>query len=108
MRSVNAAELVAETCGTRELEDIADCLGVKVFELPFGSIQGVSGVYLGEQFIGVKAGLDKESRKAVIAHELGHLLLHPHTNFLFAQELDYYDYLEQEANEFADALINKD
>ncbi|MCL6559889.1 MAG: ImmA/IrrE family metallo-endopeptidase [Firmicutes bacterium] len=91
--------------GTKPL-DIAADLGIRVFFLPFKSIKGIALSLGSEKFILIDSGLTEIERQLVCGHEVGHILLHPGTNFLFVLENTYfYSKHEYQANRFACELM---
>jgi Zn-dependent peptidase ImmA (M78 family) len=93
---------------TRCPYELADHLGIEIFEYAFRKIRGLI-FYLGERkILGVKANLPEHEKRAIIAHEIGHEELHPanvgyffikeHTNFVPGR-------YEREADLFAAMLL---
>lgn len=93
-------------CGSGRPEVLAEYLGVPVRYFPLGSLNGFYTVVLGQPFIVLHEDLEPGLRDAVLAHELGHHLLH---RDLAEKQLLLTDYgiflkesrLEYEANVFA-------
>jgi len=89
-------------------EELADLLEVSVFEssLPEG-ISGMQLNLLGQNFICLSDTLPAEERRATLAHELGHLVLHQEQNILFLTTYTYLSVgkLEEEADRFAAKLL---
>lgn len=86
--------------------DIAAFLGIEVIFLPLKAIKGVALSIGSRKFIHIDEGLSEIEQQLVCGHELGHLLLHGDSNFMFVQEHTYY-YPKQEyqANYFACQLF---
>lgn len=93
-------------CGSGRPEALARYLNVPVRYFPLGGLQGFYTVLLGQPFIVLHEDLEPGRRDAVLAHELGHHLLHRNladgsflmTDYgLFLKE----NRLEYEANVFA-------
>ena len=88
--------------------ELAEHLGIEIFEYAFRKIRGLIFHLDGRKIIGVKAGLPEYLKRAIIAHEIGHEELHPvnvgyffikeHTNFVPGR-------YEREANLFAAMLL---
>lgn len=90
---------------TNDPERIAHEMGIAVLYIPMSRIYGMA-VSLGEhKIIGVKADLPEEAQKLVIAHELGHFILHPEGSFMFILDHTFfYSKHEYQANMFALSL----
>lgn len=89
-------------------QELADLLDVPVLsaELP-SDLLGMHLKLLGQDFICLKPGLSPEERRATLAHELGHLLLHEDQNTLFLASSTFLRVgrLEEEADRFAAKLL---
>ena len=92
---------------TRDPFEIASNLGIVVLEEPLGSINGYYNKILDVQFIHVNCELSECQKRFVVAHELGHALLHPDFNFFFLNNETFFDIgkFEKEADQFAILLI---
>lgn len=86
---------------------IAKQLGIIVLEEELGSINGYYNEVMGYKFIHVNSELPDYHKRFVVAHELGHALLHPNFNYCFLKNhtLLNIDRYEKEANIFAIELI---
>ena len=83
-------------------------LGIYVIEEKLGTINGYFNEVLGIQFIHINSELyHDERRNFVVAHELGHAILHPNFNYNFLKTHTLYNVekYEKEANKFAFYLI---
>ena len=68
-------------------------------------LDGIAASIDGHKIIGVNSSLEEPLRRFVIAHELGHFVLHPEGNFFFVlRKTMLYGKLEYQANLFAVAL----
>lgn len=85
---------------------IAQEEGIKLLPVPFSKIYGTVFTLDGTTFIEYSALLeDEEQQKLVVAHELGHLYLHPEWSFLCVlRHTLFYNSFEYQANIFAAAL----
>lgn len=92
---------------TRDPYKIAKELEIIILEENLGSIQGYYNEVLDYKFIHVNTNLTDHKKRFVVAHELGHALLHPNLNhfFLTNHTLLSIDKYEKEANLFAFKLI---
>ena len=79
---------------------------VTITDLPVG-INGFYNNVLGFPFIYLNNQLNECELRAVCAHELGHMLLHPHMNTLYIKMKTIIngDRLEREADIFAACLL---
>lgn len=106
MSYIAHAEEIAKRYNTRDPFKIAKEAGIYVLYLQFNKqIYGVA-CSLGEyKFIGVNWGLDESAQKLVVAHELGHFILHPDENFFFISNYTLlHGKFEYQANLFAVGL----
>lgn len=97
---------------TNEPDELCDHLGIHI-TYEFLGEQDLLGYYInsGEyKFIVVHDGLDYYDRRVVIAHELGHALLHPelNTSFLKYNTFQSLEKYENQANAFAAHLLLPD
>lgn len=100
-------ERLVSNFNTRDPYVIASGLGIVVLEEPLGSINGYYNEVLDVRFIHVNCDLPDYQKRFVVAHELGHALLHPDFNFYFLKTHTYFNIgkLENEADKFAVLLI---
>jgi Zn-dependent peptidase ImmA (M78 family) len=97
---------------TRDPEKIAKELNIIIKKVPFKS-QKTKGFFkkqFSKRFIVINSNLDEFSQKIVVAHELGHALLHCSklTHYLHEYTLFPHGKHENEANKFAaELLINE-
>ncbi|MCM3651286.1 ImmA/IrrE family metallo-endopeptidase [Metabacillus litoralis] len=99
-----------EKFATRDPFVIADGLGIHI--IPWHFTDEVQGMYKYERknkFIFINKDLGEE-RKFVMAHELGHALLHPKHNTSFLKKNTYFPVskYEKQANQFAVSLLIPD
>jgi Zn-dependent peptidase ImmA (M78 family) len=99
-----------EKYDTNEPTELAECLGIHIVYEFLADVQGYyvnAGDY---KFIVVNNNLDYYDQRVVIAHELGHVLLHPTLNssFLKNNTLLCTDKYEYQANYFAANLLLPD
>lgn len=93
--------------GTRNPEILANKLGIKIHKRPFTRIMGYFKKELGKKYIVVNSNLDETTQTIVIAHELGHALLHSSKNSYYLHEYTLFPRgkFEIEANKFAAELL---
>ena len=95
--------------GTKNPYSLCSKLKIKILYLDLGEIKGVYKKVLTNKFIVINENLDEFCQKVVLAHELGHAILH---NSKEVQTLKDYDLfprfsnrIELEANTFAAELL---
>lgn len=98
--------------GTKNPYSLCSKLKIKILYLDLGEIKGVYKKVLTNKFIVINENLDEFCQKVVLAHELGHAILH---NSKEVQTLKDYDLfprfsnrIELEANTFAAELLIDD
>ena len=101
-----------EVYGTRNVYELVDRL--EIFLIRKQLSKNKKGRFLrnlfGDEFIFVSDTLSDEEEKIVIAHELGHLILHTHlsTSYYTSNHLQSKSKLEVQANKFAAELLIPD
>lgn len=96
------AQIVHKLCQkhhTRCPYQIAEALGIEILRYPFNSINGMALQNGEDIIITIKDGLTPEEEKYILAHELGHILLHPGSYFAARS---YTDFLPQKFEKQAD------
>ncbi|EJL43992.1 MULTISPECIES: ImmA/IrrE family metallo-endopeptidase [Brevibacillus] len=96
--------------GTNDPTTIARKMGILILFEDFKNIWGYFNISKRIPMIHVNRNLDEHLQRFVIAHELGHRILHPKVNvpFLRANTFQSIDRIEREANEFAVELLMPD
>lgn len=99
-----------EQHGTNEPTELADYLGISILYEYLGNNNGLYINQNGCKFILVNEILDYYDRRVVIAHELGHAVLHDNLNMTYLENNTYYsrDKFEYQANYFAANLLLPD
>lgn len=91
---------------------IAECAGIRIAILPLGEIAGNYLLIKRKRWIFVSDNISTDSSlfRVVVAHELGHALLHRKENcaFIKSQTLLLTSGIEREANFFAAHLLITD
>lgn len=99
-------------CGTNDPRRIAEFLGIHIVIMPLGNAAGyykymkrIRWIFINEDIID-----DEAYFCVVMAHELGHALLHKNENctFMAKHTLLSTSRIEQEANQFAAQLLITD
>ena len=96
--------------GTNDPATISSKMGIIILYEEFKSIWGYFNMSRRIPMIHVNRNLAEHLQRFVIAHELGHRILHPKVNvpFLRANTFQSIDRIEREANEFAVELLIPD
>lgn len=97
-------------CGTNDPFVIADYLNITVFRCPLGEISGYYKYLKKHKCIYINSELEDNFSKVVMAHELGHAILHIKENcaFMSNKTLLLTSKIEQQANYFAAYLLISD
>lgn len=106
----NIVERTVQKYQTRSPYELADCLGVVISRCELGSIRGYYlKKYRIKQII-LNCNLNSADEEFVLAHEIGHSILHPDCNTPFLLENTYMSKskYECEANKFAVELLIPD
>lgn len=106
MKEINS---LIEKTGTNNPFEIAEQLGVVVRYDPLGQIQGYYLKAGGIRVVVINSDLPEQLRRFILAHELGHIILHPYsTVFAMRHTLLVTDKQEVEADRFAIHLLLTD
>jgi len=106
---VRVRRLIAKH-GTRNPEILAEKFGITLLRRPMTKIMGFFTVELRRKYIVVNSNLDEATQIVVIAHELGHALLHSSRQSFYLHEYTLFPKGKREiqANRFAaELLINE-
>lgn len=93
---------------THNIYELCDCLDIDIMPVYLGDeTYGMSQVNKRIRMIHINTLTPNELIEFVIAHELGHILMHPdfNTPFLKIGTIGVVNKIEREANEFATALL---
>ena len=105
-------KIVNELCrkyGTSNPYDLAACLGIHIRFDRLGTMQGYFHQMSRVRQIVINEDLPEHIEKFVLAHEIGHSIMHPGCNTSFLQSTFFStDKLEIQANKFAAELIIQD
>lgn len=94
--------------GTRNPKKLCKYLGIDIMYLDLGDIKGYYKKSLHKKIIVLNENLDELSSVVVLAHELGHALLHSNREIKFMKDshlLPKTSIYENQANKFAAELI---
>ena len=97
--------------GTSDPFSLADILNIVVFNVPLGDLQGCYFYMKKHRVIYINSDIgNTEIKRVVMAHEIGHALLHTKINcyFMRANTLMNTTKYELEANRFAAELLIPD
>ena len=90
--------------------ELADLIGIQIHKEELGQIHGFYYKAFRVKQIYLNCNLARSDEKFVLAHELGHSILHPDANTPFLKSNTYLsvDRMEIEANKFAMYLLISD
>lgn len=98
--------------GTKNPYKLCKMLKIKILYLDLGNIKGIYKKVLTNKFIAINENLDEFCQKIVLAHELGHALLHNSKEVQALKDYDLFpkcnNQIELEANIFAAELLISD
>ena len=87
--------------GRVDVDAVANILGLEVVSWPFEKLEEM----MTGDVIGVSARLDTRWRRWVVAHAIGHGLLHPGNHLWKRLHTELAHYYEREAEDFAHGLL---
>lgn len=95
--------------GTLDPYELADAMNIYVFHADMGTTRGLCYTARRIKQIYLNYGMPKHIERFVLAHEIGHLMMHPNYNTPFLHSTFFsVDKFEMEANKFAVDLIISD
>lgn len=98
--------------GTRDPYKLCRRLKINIIYMDLGEIKGIYKKVVTNKFIVINENLDKFCRKVVLAHELGHAILHHSKEIQALKDYDLFprfsNQIEVEANTFAAELLIDD
>ncbi len=98
--------------GTRNPYKLCEFLNIEVIYMDLGNLKGIFKKVITNNFIVINENLDEFCQKVVLAHELGHAILHNSKDIQTLKDYDlfpkYSNRLEVEANTFAAELLIDD
>lgn len=102
-------ENLVKKYGTRNPKKICKFLKIKIIYSDLGNIKGIYKKVVTNKFIAINENLDEFCQKVVLAHELGHAILHHSKEVQTLKDYDLFpsfsSQLEVEANIFAAELL---
>ncbi|EKQ52405.1 MULTISPECIES: ImmA/IrrE family metallo-endopeptidase [unclassified Clostridium] len=95
---------------TSSLYELAECLDITVIIQPLGNVWGMYKYIKKNKVIFINSVLSEIERCFVLAHEIGHAVLHPKSSCYFINENNYVSKIksEYEANVFAAEFLIDD
>lgn len=98
--------------GTRDPYKLCKRLKINIIYMDLGEIKGIYKKVVTNKFIVINENLDKFCQKVVLAHELGHAILHHSKEIQALKDYDLFprfsNQIEVEANIFAAELLIDD
>lgn len=107
----NIAKRLIRKYKTNDPYELADCLGMIVIEDELDpSIRGYYHYFQRNKIAHINTRLDYNQRRATLAHEIGHAVLHTKLNIIFMEHNTYFikSRYEYEANKFAAEILVPD
>lgn len=107
---INKVNKLISKYGTRDPRELADFLGVVIIEKPLGKVYGAYMYVKKTRIIFINDSISDSMKKIVLAHELGHSILHRKENCYFMKNktLLVTNKFERQANLFAANLLIPD
>ncbi|MCR1953325.1 ImmA/IrrE family metallo-endopeptidase [Clostridioides mangenotii] len=101
---------LVKTYNTRNVHELCSCLNIKILK---DDLKYFKGYFLRDNksvSIVIDSNLSEYEESCVVAHELGHVVLHSGSNICFLTNYTYSNTkkLKNEANEFAAELLISD
>ena len=95
---------------TNNVYEICSQLNIKIYKSHLKSIKGYFLNISESMSIVIDYNLNEHEERCVIAHELGHVMLHKHSNICYLKNYTYSNTnkLENQANKFAAELMVSD
>lgn len=98
--------------GTRDPYKLCKRLKINIIYMDLGEIKGIYKKVVTNKFIVINEKLDRFCQKVVLAHELGHAILHHSKEIQALKDYDLFpqfsNQIEVEANTFAAELLIDD
>ena len=98
--------------GTRDPYKLCKRLKINIIYMDLGEIKGIYKKVVSNKFIVINENLDRFCQKVVLAHELGHAVLHHSKEIQALKDYDLFprfsNQIEVEANTFAAELLIDD
>lgn len=98
--------------GTRNPYKLCKRMKINILYMDLGNIKGIYKKVVTNKFIAINENLDEFCQKVVLAHELGHAILHHSKEIQTLKDYDLFpsfsNQLEVEANIFAAELLIDD
>lgn len=103
-------EQIVNKYGTRSPYELADLMGINVIRQNLGTVNGYFMELCGIKQIAINTNLDEYKEKYVLAHEIGHNVLHTGLNEMFVRYNTNLSTgkIERQADKFAMYLLIPD
>lgn len=95
---------------SKDLYELASFLNIHIIHIELGSALGMYRYIKRNKFIFLNNNLDEITTKFVLAHEIGHAVLHTKNNCFYLKRNTFIktNYFEIEANKFAAEILIDD
>lgn len=95
---------------SNDLYELASFLDINIINMELGSSLGMYRYIKRNKFIFLNNNLDEITKRFVLAHELGHAILHTKNNCFYLKHNTFIkiNYFEVEANKFAAEILIDD
>ena len=107
----NEVDKLVQRYNTRDVYELIDNLNIILLRVPLhNSINGMYQYFKRNKIIYINSNLDIIMERHVLAHELGHAILHPKINITYLESNTFYskEKFEIAANTFAAELLITD
>ena len=103
-------EKLIEEYGTRDPYILCKYLNIDVSFIDLGSMKGFFRICCNRKMIMINENLSRIAKIIVLAHELGHAILHYEKDYILMKKsfINYTNQMEKEANIFAAELLLSD
>lgn len=103
-------DLTVKKYKTRSPYELAELMDIQIHKCELGNIRGYYIKSYRIKQIYLNCNMEEHEERYVLAHEIGHAIMHPNSNTPFLRKNTYFsvDKLEIQANKFAIELLLPD